>query len=168
MMMGKSCVISVYTSHALYRYIPGSIVRIQLKNFVTYDYVQFSPGPYLNMILGPNGTGKSSIACAIVLGLNSPPAVSCFIYTPITGSNMAMSQILGRASDLNSFVKIGTESGHIEIELKASKGEPNIVVRRNLTAISRSSTFTLNGRPATGKEVSTKLAELNVQVENLW
>lgn len=68
-----------YTSHALYRYIPGSIVRIQLKNFVTYDYVQFSPGPYLNMILGPNGTGKSSIACAIVLGLNSPPSVSYFI-----------------------------------------------------------------------------------------
>lgn len=56
-------------------YIPGSIVRVQLRNFVTYDYVEFSPGPYLNMILGPNGTGKSSIACAICLGLNFPPAV---------------------------------------------------------------------------------------------
>lgn len=57
-------------------YIPGSIVRIQLRNFVTYDYVEFSTGPYLNMILGPNGTGKSSIACAICLGLNFPPSVS--------------------------------------------------------------------------------------------
>ena len=57
------------------RYIPGSIVRIQLHNFVTYDYVQFHPGPYLNMIFGPNGTGKSSIACAIALGLNFPPSV---------------------------------------------------------------------------------------------
>jgi chromosome segregation ATPase len=57
------------------RFIPGSIVRIQLRNFVTYDWVEFRPGPYLNMILGPNGTGKSSIACAICLGLNWPPSV---------------------------------------------------------------------------------------------
>lgn len=54
----------------------GSIVRIQLKNFVTYDFVEFRPGPYLNMVIGPNGTGKSSIACAICLGLNFPPSVS--------------------------------------------------------------------------------------------
>jgi len=58
-----------------FRYIPGSIVRIQLSNFVTYDFVEFTPGPYLNMIIGPNGTGKSTIACAIALGLNFPPAV---------------------------------------------------------------------------------------------
>lgn len=48
---------------------------MQLENFVTYDFVQFRPGPYLNMILGPNGTGKSSIACAIAIGLNWPPSV---------------------------------------------------------------------------------------------
>jgi len=58
-----------------FSYIPGSIVRIQLCNFVTYDYVEFTPGPYLNMIVGPNGTGKSSIACAIALGLNFSPTV---------------------------------------------------------------------------------------------
>lgn len=63
------------------RYVPGSIVRIQLRNFVTYDWVEFRPGPYLNMILGPNGTGKSSIACAICLGLNFPPAVRDFAPT---------------------------------------------------------------------------------------
>lgn len=57
------------------RFIPGSIKRIQLKNFVTYDYVEFFPGPHLNMILGPNGTGKSSIACAICIGLNFPTSV---------------------------------------------------------------------------------------------
>ena len=60
------------------RYVTGSIVRIQLKNFVTYDFVEFRPGPYLNMVIGPNGTGKSSIACAICLGLNFPPSVSVF------------------------------------------------------------------------------------------
>ena len=56
-------------------------MRIQLKNFVTYDFVEFHPGPYLNMVIGPNGTGKSSIACAICLGLNFPPSVSAFRYT---------------------------------------------------------------------------------------
>lgn len=49
-----------------------------LHNFVTYDDVEFRPGSYLNMILGPNGTGKSSIACAICLGLNFPPSVSYY------------------------------------------------------------------------------------------
>ena len=67
----------------LFRYIPGSIVRIQLHNFVTYDYVQFRPGPYLNIIFGPNGTGKSSIACAIALGLNFPPSVCITFHSDL-------------------------------------------------------------------------------------
>jgi structural maintenance of chromosomes protein 5 len=56
-------------------YVPGSIVRVQLENFVTYDFVEFRPGPNLNMIFGPNGTGKSSIACALCIGLNGAPSV---------------------------------------------------------------------------------------------
>ncbi|KAF9236197.1 P-loop containing nucleoside triphosphate hydrolase protein [Melanogaster broomeanus] len=130
-------------------FIPGSIVRIQLENFVTYDWVEFRPGPYLNMILGPNGTGKSSIACAICLGLNWPPS------------------ILGRASELSSFVKNDKEAGYIEIELKGAKGHKNLVIRRNLSAKSKSSTFTLNGQSSTGKEISNHMAKLNVQVGNL-
>ncbi|KAF7374118.1 Structural maintenance of chromosomes protein 5 [Mycena sanguinolenta] len=131
-------------------FIPGSIVRIQLRNFVTYDFVEFRPGPYLNMILGPNGTGKSSIACAICIGLNWPP------------------KILGRSPDLPTFVKIGTDNGHIEIELKSPAGEgKNLVIRRNLSATSKSSTFTLNGHSATGHEITEKVARLNVQVGNL-
>ena len=70
----------------LLRFIPGSIVRIQLKNFVTYDYVEFFPGPHLNMILGPNGTGKSSIACAICIGLNFPTSVRESDYTSLSGN----------------------------------------------------------------------------------
>ncbi|KIP10370.1 hypothetical protein PHLGIDRAFT_101267 [Phlebiopsis gigantea 11061_1 CR5-6] len=130
-------------------FIPGSIVRVQLRNFVTYDYVEFTPGPYLNMILGPNGTGKSSIACAICLGLNFPPSV------------------LGRASEINSFVKIGTEEGHIEIELKGANGQPNLVIKRTLSARSKANQFYMNGKHASGKEVAGRMQELNVQVSNL-
>ncbi|KAF5338055.1 hypothetical protein D9758_014238 [Tetrapyrgos nigripes] len=130
-------------------FIPGSIVRIQLRNFVTYDFVEFHPGPYLNMIIGPNGTGKSSIACAICLGLNWSPA------------------ILGRAQEIKSFVKMDAQDGHIEIELKGSKGKPNLVIRRYLKSTNNASTFTLNGKPITGADVTSKMAELNVQVGNL-
>jgi chromosome segregation ATPase len=43
---------------------------------MTYDHVEFRPGPHLNMILGPNGTGKSTIAAGIAIGLGFPPKVS--------------------------------------------------------------------------------------------
>lgn len=155
-------------SHAnvFHRYIPGSIVRIQLENFVTYDWVEFRPGPYLNMIVGPNGTGKSSIACAICLGLNWSPTVLALI--PFLFIENILLQILGRASELGSFVKIGASKGYIEIELKGLRGAPNLVIRRMLTAGTKSSSFKLNREPVTGKEISARVAELNVQVGNLW
>ena len=42
---------------------------------MTYDFVEFKPGPHLNMILGPNGTGKSTIAAGIAIGLGFKPEV---------------------------------------------------------------------------------------------
>ena len=48
---------------------PGAIVRVKLRNFVTYSSVEFFPGPNLNMVIGPNGSGKSTLVCAICLGL---------------------------------------------------------------------------------------------------
>ncbi len=48
---------------------PGAIVRVKLRNFVTYSAVEFFPGPNLNMVIGPNGSGKSTLVCAICLGL---------------------------------------------------------------------------------------------------
>lgn len=56
---------------------PGAIVRVKLTDFVTYTSAEFFPGPNLNMVIGPNGTGKSTLVCAICLGLGWPPSVSC-------------------------------------------------------------------------------------------
>lgn len=53
----------------------GSIVRVKLTNFVTYTSAEFFPGPSLNMVIGPNGTGKSTLVCAICLGLGWGPQV---------------------------------------------------------------------------------------------
>ena len=67
--------------------------------FSTFDSVEFRPGSNLNVIIGPNGTGKSSIVCAICLGLGGKP------------------NLLGRASQSCDFIKHGREKATIEIEL---------------------------------------------------
>lgn len=55
---------------------PGAIVRVKLRDFVTYSLVEFFPGPNLNMVIGPNGSGKSTLVCAICLGLGWGSQVS--------------------------------------------------------------------------------------------
>lgn len=56
-------------------YKVGAIKRIKVTNFVTYTQAEFFPGPKLNMVIGPNGTGKSTLVCAICLGLGWGPQV---------------------------------------------------------------------------------------------
>ncbi|KAF8318121.1 P-loop containing nucleoside triphosphate hydrolase protein [Clavulina sp. PMI_390] len=132
-------------------YVPGSIVRMKLKNFLTYDDAEFRPGPYLNMVIGPNGTGKSSIACAICLGLAFSP------------------KLLGRASEIQSFVKLGAkpDQAEIEIELKGSAGKKNVVIQRIFKATSKSSDYKINGKAAKEKDVVDKVRTLGVRVDNL-
>lgn len=51
-------------------FIDGSIIRIKLFNFVTYDQVELFPEPGLNLIVGPNGTGlaqRSFVRCPLKL-----------------------------------------------------------------------------------------------------
>ena len=67
--------------------------------FRTYDSVEFTAGPQLNVVIGPNGTGKSTIVCAICLGL--------------AGKTVW----LGRAQQVSEFIKYGTNKGRIELEL---------------------------------------------------
>jgi hypothetical protein len=73
-------------------YKPGAIVRIKVTNFVTYTAAEFFPGPKLNMVIGPNGTGKSTLVCAICLGLGWGPQVraikqkftALYMHCPLT------------------------------------------------------------------------------------
>jgi hypothetical protein len=62
-------------------HLPGAIVRVKLTNFVTYTSAEFFPGPNLNMVIGPNGTGKSTLVCAICLGLGWPPSVGATVQS---------------------------------------------------------------------------------------
>ncbi|KAJ5100682.1 hypothetical protein N7456_006734 [Penicillium angulare] len=131
-------------------YKPGAIVRIKVVNFVTYTEAEFFPGPKLNMVIGPNGTGKSTLVCAICLGLGWGP------------------QHLGRAKDLGEFVKHGSSEASIEIELARRPGtSENPVISRTIKRDGNKSSFTLNGHPAP-KQAVLKLAQgFAIQVDNL-
>ncbi|CDS01233.1 hypothetical protein, partial [Sporisorium scitamineum] len=131
------------------KFLPGAIRRIALSKFLTYDSVEFRVGPYLNLICGPNGTGKSSIACAIALGLGGHPS------------------LLGRASHLGSFVKRGETDGWIEIELQSWPGSSNPVIRRTLTTSSNKSDWFIDGRSTTRTDVLAMVSEYNIDVGNL-
>lgn len=53
--------------HADYR--PGAIKKLELTNFMTHTYVELRPSSAVNFVLGANGSGKSSLVCALCLGL---------------------------------------------------------------------------------------------------
>ncbi|KAJ6448679.1 hypothetical protein C8R47DRAFT_1230929 [Mycena vitilis] len=68
----------------------------------------FHPGPFLNMILGPNGTSKSSIACVICLGLNWPPSILDYN----NGRIMDFQNVYNCASNAFSSLKSGHMPWH--------------------------------------------------------
>lgn len=129
---------------------PGTLVRVKLKNFVTYTAAEFHLGPSLNMIIGPNGTGKSTLVCAICLGLGWS------------------SEHLGRAKELNLFVKNGSDEAEIEIELAAGPGmATNPIVRRIIRKSDGKSIFWIDGKHV-GKNAVLALCKMfSIQIDNL-
>ncbi|XP_033109453.1 structural maintenance of chromosomes protein 5-like [Anneissia japonica] len=129
-------------------FMEGSVVRIRMENFVTYTSCEILPSPYLNAIIGPNGTGKSSVVCAICLGL------------------AGKTQVLGRAKDVGEFVKHGAEKALLEIELFNPNGR-NWVVKREIHRQGNRSVWYLGGKQAKQREVEELISSLNIQVSNL-
>ncbi|CAG7827356.1 unnamed protein product [Allacma fusca] len=130
----------------------ASIVRLKLTDFIIYNHVELFAGPNVNFIIGPNGIGKSTIVCAICLGLAGKP------------------KLLGRASGLKEYIRRGCHQATIEIELfnplSVSGMERNYVVKRVIQeAVSKekglkdkdkstvSSEWYWNGRRVPEKEV---------------
>ncbi|KAH8811492.1 P-loop containing nucleoside triphosphate hydrolase protein [Xylogone sp. PMI_703] len=129
---------------------PGAIVRVKLNNFVTYEKAEFHPGPNLNMVIGPNGTGKSSLVCAICLGLGWPPSV------------------LGRATKIGEFVKHGMDDAFIEVELqKRSKDPENPVVRLRIIRDGDQREWWLNDRKTNLKHIQKLTNSFSIQIDNL-
>lgn len=49
------------------------VIDLLCFSYRTFEKVVFDAGPNLNVIIGVNGSGKSSIVCAMVLGLGGKP-----------------------------------------------------------------------------------------------
>ncbi|KAF8428232.1 hypothetical protein EV426DRAFT_528601 [Tirmania nivea] len=131
------------------KHASGAIVRVKMLNFVTYTNVEFRPGPSLNMVIGPNGTGKSTLVCAICLGLG---------WSPIH---------LGRAKDIGAYVKHGCKEASIEIEVQGKPTDKvNPVIKRTITENNKSFFF-INGKTATHKSVQQLMKSFSIQIDNL-
>ena len=65
-------------------YLKGSIIRVNMKNFLTYDSCEVFPGPRLNVIMGPNGTGKVCYFLYIYVLYVSSFMFNHFYYFPTT------------------------------------------------------------------------------------
>ena len=102
------------------------------------------------MIIGPNGTGKSTLVCAICLGLG---------WSPVN---------LGRAKEIGEFVKHGQQEAEIEIELAASDQHPsNPIIRRIIRKEGNKSSFYIGRRAVPQKEVTVLAKTFSIQIDNL-
>jgi chromosome segregation ATPase len=112
----------------------------------------------LNMVVGANGTGKSTILNAICLGLGGEPT------------------ILGRADDARDYVKHNCDRAEIEIELAPNPNQETHVLKRVIDRNRGSergngrgaSTFYINDKKSNIKEVRKLVEEVyNISIENL-
>ncbi|XP_076240283.1 structural maintenance of chromosomes 5 isoform X2 [Calliopsis andreniformis] len=125
----------------------GIITHIYLENFVTYNKVVVKPGRNLNVIIGPNGTGKSTIVCAIVLGLGGKPST------------------IGRAVHVADYIKAGCNEAKIEIHLKNGVNKDTVITR--IFNMQGKSSWFLNGNASNIKEIQNLTTSLDIQVDNL-
>eukprot|EP00804_Cyclotella_cryptica_P029179 CCRYP_005358-RB/>CCRYP_005358-RB protein AED:0.03 eAED:0.03 QI:457/1/1/1/1/0.8/5/1195/799 len=139
-------------------YKPGSIKRVKLNNFLTYDAVEFFPGPRLNVVVGPNGTGKSTILCAICLGLGGQPP------------------LLGRADDARLFIKHEKDTATIEIELAPLKAGGTVHVLKRVIDRERgsenskgqgASLYFINNHKSNLKAIKELVKSYKIHIDNL-
>ncbi|KAG2448839.1 hypothetical protein HYH02_006190 [Chlamydomonas schloesseri] len=143
----------------------GAVKLVRMHDFMTYNgTVTVRPGARLNLVLGPNGTGKSSLVCALCIGL---------------GGSL---KNLGRAEDTKSFVRDGANSCWIETTLSSGGEGRDFVIRRTITLRSErvinadrqeevvkrySSDYKINGVDRSQKDVDKLIKKLNIQFDNL-
>lgn len=132
---------------------PGHIIHVKVWNFTTYTYGEFNLSPTLNMIIGPNGTGKSTLVSAICLGL---------------GGKID----LIKRKLLRSMIRLGASEARINITLRTgSSSQQSHDLSRDCT-ISRSfseseSKWKIDGRRADERSVRSLCQLLNIQLDNL-
>ncbi|ESP03334.1 hypothetical protein LOTGIDRAFT_137540, partial [Lottia gigantea] len=138
----------------------GIIEKVSVKNFMCHSRLDVNFGPHVNFVVGRNGSGKSAVVTAVVVGLGGKASVT------------------SRGNAIKSFIKHGKQRAEIEIKLRnrgldAFKPDlygDTIVVQRKFST-EGGSKYELRNKD--GKLVSDKREELahildqfNIQVDN--
>ncbi|XP_051578178.1 structural maintenance of chromosomes protein 6 isoform X1 [Myxocyprinus asiaticus] len=139
----------------------GVIESITLKNFMSHHLLgPFEFGPNVNFIVGNNGSGKSAILTALIVGLGGKATTT------------------NRGASLKGFVKYGESSADIKVKLKNRGTDPykgdvygdSICIEHRITS---DGYRTCKIKSKTGHVVSTKKEELtaildhfSIQVDN--
>ncbi|XP_023020783.2 structural maintenance of chromosomes 6 [Leptinotarsa decemlineata] len=138
----------------------GTIKHMVLKNFMCHSLLEVSFENNITIIIGKNGSGKSAILTALIVGLGGKASLT------------------NRGSSVKGFVKAGKPSGSIEIELcnegpmsyRPSVYGKRINIVRNLSS-SGGGSYRI--RSENGEVISTQAKEvqyitssLNIQVDN--
>ncbi|XP_059607727.1 structural maintenance of chromosomes protein 5 [Phlebotomus argentipes] len=126
----------------------GKIRCVIVNNFITYNAVKIYFGPYLNVILGPNGCGKSTIVAAIVIAMGG----SC--------------NTLARGKQLKDFIKNGTNKAAIAVEIYEDDAQNTVEFYRSFDD-QNNLRFKVNKKKVSQKAYMERVRAFNIQVDNL-
>lgn len=110
--------------------------------------MKFQPKEHLNVILGPNGTGKSTLVSAILIGM---------------GGDFKK---IGRATNLKDYIKHGKESASVIITLFTNESRDTVTFQRDIDKKGKS-TFFVNERHVEEERYMRLISRFNIQVDNL-
>ncbi|CAD6991075.1 unnamed protein product [Ceratitis capitata] len=128
--------------------VKGKIKSVYCKNFVTYGECTFYPTEYLNVIIGPNGTGKSTLVAAIVLGLGGKP------------------ELLSRSSSIGDYVKNGRDEAIIRVEIFRDTSDKSTIFERSFPRNGKSK-YKIGEDVVPEKNYLSAIMEFKIQIGNL-
>lgn len=105
------------------------------------------PAPNLNLLIGPNGTGKSTMVASIILGLGGNP------------------KTVGRGTKVSEYIKHGASDAKIFIHLQGEREGELIKVSREF-GVDEKSVWRVNEKKVTQQDFKKFVKQFDIQVGN--